>query len=181
MLRNIAGRLAVLAAGAALASCALATQGGGAAAPFLAASSAVEMARLHAPAELVDNSTCVVMARFEGVARPRNDQLEVVISKGWVALTRNNNKRMDDLHLGVGTSWSANDASTMVLTPTVDTAGPSITTWESQGPLLVTLPRPADNNERLHFFVAYHALGYDGRYVHCENVLTTDTLRVASR
>ena len=121
-----------------------------------------------------DSSNCALMAQFTGEARPRDGMLEVLLSSGSVTITRSNDKRWDDLHLRVLTSSRAgalgatDDGIRVVLTPTVDSAGPSVTTWQSSDTIRLIFPWQRSLAQRwLVFAVAYHSITYDGRFTEC--------------
>lgn len=123
---------------------------------------------------------CVVTGRFEGSAYPRGDgQLEVAIESGWAVITRNNNKQWDDLHVRLEATGQLDGGSTaIVLGPTVDSAGPSVTTWESQHGLRVLVPwSRALTTRRLMFWLSYSAVGFDGKLTRCDIMMRSDTLR----
>ena len=125
---------------------------------------------------------CVVTGRFEGSAYPRGDgQLEVAIESGWAIITRNNDKQWDDLHVRLEATGQLGGGSTaLVLGPTVDSAGPSVTTWQSRHPIrvLVSWSR-ALTTRRLMFWLSYSAVGFDGKLTRCDIMMRSDTLRFA--
>ena len=130
-----------------------------------------------------DPGSCTVTGRFEGAAHARGDgqQLEVAIERGWAIITRNNDKQWDDLHLRLQASAPIGSGSaTLVLGPTVDSAGPSVTTWQSSEPFRVLVPWARGlTTRRLMFWLSYRAVGFDGRVTRCEMMMRSDTLRFA--
>ncbi|MDB4907739.1 MAG: hypothetical protein JWO05_2523 [Gemmatimonadetes bacterium] len=122
-----------------------------------------------------DSSRCALMAQFTGEARPRDGMLEVLLTSGSVAITRSNDKRWDDLHLRVllssrsSTLGAVGDGTRVVLTPTVDSAGPSVTTWQSSDTIRLLFPWQRTLAQRwLVFSVGYHSITHDGRFTECE-------------
>jgi hypothetical protein len=125
---------------------------------------------------------CVVTGRFEVNAYVRGDgQLEVAIERGWAIITRNNDKQWDDLHLRLEATGQLGAGSTaIVLGATVDSAGPSVTTWQSSEPLRVLVPWERRlSTRRLMFWLSYRAIGFDGTVTRCETMMRSDTLRFA--
>lgn len=118
-----------------------------------------------------DTTPCALASHFDGVARTRDRELEVVLSSAWVAITRVNDKRWDDLHVSVeASSEPLAPASTLAL-QTVDSAGPQLTTWQAPDTLRLHLPlTPGTEPGRLFFHVTYHTLGYGGRFSGCERM-----------
>jgi len=134
---------------------------------------------------------CWLAGRLQGIAIARDRELEIAISHGWIAVTRDNNKQWDDLHLVTeisahplsSTHWApVAKGRPIVLQPTVDSAGPQLTTWETQDTLLLLLPRNPSLAPRWLFFrIDYKTLSYAGRQSTCEGILATDTLRFTDR
>ena len=134
---------------------------------------------------------CWLAGRLEGMAIVRGHELELAIPHGWVAVTRDNNKKWDDLHLV--TEISAHPLSSthwppvakgraIVLEPTVDSAGPQLTTWETQDTLRLVVPwTPSLAPRWLYFRFDYKTLSYAGRQSECDGILATDTLRFTDR
>jgi hypothetical protein len=148
-------------------------------APFVAVSANSE--------QVPPRNECWMAGRFEGTAFVRDDGLELVIPRGWIAVTRNNDKEWDDLHLAVEVSTHAfSDArfppllSTMpiVLRPTVDSAGPQLTTWQSVDTLRIYVPwQHALGPRWLVFTASYSTLSHKGERGECSGRMGTDTLR----
>lgn len=129
-------------------------------------------------------ASCSVTGHFEGAATARgDDQLEVMIERGWAIITRNNDKRWDDLHLGLqATAPFGSESATLVLAPTVDSAGPSVTTWQSNESFRVLVPWARGlTARRLVFSLSYHTVGFDGKVTRCDIMIRSDTLRFAAR
>ena len=132
-------------------------------------------------------SECWMAGRFEGTATIRGGQLELFMSNGWIAVTRDNDKQWDDLHLVV--ELHAHPASDVrwpplthsvpiVLRPTVDSAGPQLTTWQSDDTLRLFLPwKEALGPRWLRFNLDYATLSHAGQRSTCGGHLGTDTLR----
>jgi len=130
---------------------------------------------------------CWVAGRFEGTAYLRDDQLQIVIPRAWVAVTRDNDKEWDELRLVilVGThppsdlrwpEWSK--SLPVILQPTVDSAGPQLTTWETQDTLRLFVPwRQGLGPRWLHFRLNYSTLSHHGQRAECDGSLGSDTLR----
>lgn len=170
---------ALIASGAALAACvphpAIESPAPAAVASFVVGSAAPATTSTLARSP-DDSGRCELQAHFAGAARARPRELDVVLWRGWVAVTRNNDKRWDDLHLRVQTG-GFDEERTIVLTPTVDSAGPPLTTWQAQDTIRLVLPYASGAPpRRLRFFLSYHTVGYAGRFATCEGILTSDTL-----
>ena len=149
-------------------------------APFLVAGPAPVPHREPALGTRPERDGCSVTGRFEGAAHPRGDErLEVAIERGWAIVTRNNDKQWDDLHLRLeATGQLGGESATIVLGPTVDSAGPSLTSWQSQGPLRLLIPwYRALTTRRLMFWLSYSAIGFDGAVTRCQIMMRSDTLR----
>jgi hypothetical protein len=135
--------------------------------------------------------SCWLAGRLEGTAVLRERELELLIPRGWIAVTRDNNKQWDDLHLLTEISrhppgpqsWiPVNRGHPIVLSPTVDSAGPQLTTWESQDTLRLVVPwTPGLEPRWLIFHVDYRTVSYAKRMSTCGGTLGTDTLRFAGR
>lgn len=128
--------------------------------------------------------------RFEGTAYLRGNELEVEIPHAWIAVTRDNDKEWDDLHLAVeisrhplsDTAWFSLKSIPVVLRPTVDSAGPQLTTWETQDTLRLIVPWQQWLGPRwLIFVLDYRTLSHAGARGACSGRLGTDTLRFSSR
>ena len=125
--------------------------------------------------------------RFKGVALLREGEVELVIPHAWIAVTRDNDKQSDDLHLAVevarhppvGPAYPPLTQSTpIVLRPTVDSAGPQLTTWQSDDTLRLLVPyKQALGPRWLIFGLEYRTLSYAGKSAQCGGRLGTDTLR----
>lgn len=125
--------------------------------------------------------------RFEGVAELRDGELELVMPRAWIAITRDNDKQSDDLHLVVEVNahalgnarWPPITASLpLVLRPTVDSAGPQLTTWESRDTLRLLVPyKQALGPRWLIFNLNYRTLSHKGVPAECGGTLGSDTLR----
>jgi hypothetical protein len=145
-------------------------------------------------AESPDNSQtpprdrCWLAGRFEGDALLMNGQLALAIPRAWVAVTRDNDKQWDDLHLAVevsahpfsDTRWPPKERSVpVVLRPTVDSAGPQLTTWQTSGDTLrLFVPWKQTIDPRwLVLVLDYRTLSHAGVPSNCSGRLGTDTLR----
>lgn len=137
--------------------------------------------------EQAPRNECWMAGRFAGTATIRGGQLELMMSKGWIAVTRDNDKQWDDLHLVVelqghppsDVRWPPLTHSVpIVLRPTVDSAGPQLTTWQSEDTLRAFVPwRQVLGPRWLRFNLDYSTLSHAGQRSTCEGSLTTDTLR----
>jgi hypothetical protein len=158
------------------------------AAAFVAAGGPTELNPVRLAATRSDPTRCLLAGRFEGIVYPRDSQLEVVVPRGWVAVTRTNDKRWDYLHLTIELGGlrpiagqlptSISRSVKIVLEPTVDTAATSVTTWQGRDTLYLFLPwtrTPAPR--RLLFWLRYHAIGFGGNSSVCDAIMTSDTLR----
>ena len=122
-----------------------------------------------------------------GDALLRNGELSLTLARGWLAVTRDNDKQWDDLHLVVevtrhplsDTAWVPLGQSVpIVLRPTVDSAGPQLTTWQLHDTLRLFVPwKQAIEPRWLLFSVNYQTLSYHGAPSRCAGRLGTDTLR----
>jgi hypothetical protein len=129
--------------------------------------------------------------RFAGTAYLRGDELELDISHAWVAVTRDNDKQWDDLHLAIEVSAHplgdaryppSTKSIPVVLRPTVDSAGPQLTTWETADTLRLIVPWQQSLGPRwLIFLLDYATLSHAGARAECGGRLGTDTLRFSSR
>jgi hypothetical protein len=129
--------------------------------------------------------------RFDGLAMLRGEELELVFPRAWVAVTRDNDKQWDDMHLVVEVSahplgpaqWPPLTSSTpIVLRPTVDSAGPQLTTWQSSDTVRMLVPYTQALGPRwLIFRLSYRTLSHHGVPAECNGVLGTDTLRFGGR
>ena len=134
---------------------------------------------------------CWMAGRFDGLAMLRGQELELVFPRAWVAVTRDNDKQWDDLHLVIEVSahplgaarWPAITTSTpIVLQPTVDSAGPQLTTWQPNDTLRMLVPYTQALGPRwLLFRLTYRSLSHHGVPAECGGILGTDTLRFLGR
>lgn len=132
-------------------------------------------------------NACWMSGELEGDALLQDGDLSLVVPRGWLAVTRDNDKQWDDLHLVVevmrhplsDTSWAPLGQSIpVVLRPTVDSAGPQLTTWQLHDTLRLFVPwKPAIEPRWLLFSVGYQTLSYRGERSSCSGRLGTDTLR----
>jgi hypothetical protein len=130
---------------------------------------------------------CWLAGRFDGAAVVRDGELEVMISRAWIAVTRDNDKKWDDLHLIVQVSGhplgpqryiEITRSLPIVLRPTVDSAGPQLSTWQSAETLHLLVPwQPAVAPRWLVFDLNYQTVSYEGKMSSCAGTLGTDTLR----
>lgn len=130
---------------------------------------------------------CWMDGRFDGVAIVRDDGLELAIPNAWIAVTRDNDKQWDDLHvvvevsrhpLGPATYAPASVSLPFVLQPTVDSAGPQLTTWQSSDTLRLLIPWKRELGPRwLIFRIAYGTLSHSSVRAGCSGQMATDTLR----
>ena len=133
-------------------------------------------ARTHVP-------PCLHATRFAGVVYPGTGEARVLLSPAYVNVERHNDKRRDQLiarvevaegkrFLGLGSNVEYR------LGPTVDTAGPSLTTWQASDTVRLLLPWPSDTNPKwLLFFISYNTITHDGVESECSVILRSDTLR----
>jgi hypothetical protein len=103
--------------------------------------------------------------------------------------TRNNDKMWDDLHLRImisgGPARRGNQRPsllgrpiTLSVSPTVDTAGPSLTSWHSRDTIRVLLPWDQSLSPKWLFFtLQYSSIGPTGKRATCSTSLSSDTLR----
>ena len=134
---------------------------------------------------------CWMDGRFDGVAIARDDGLELSMPSAWIAVTRDNDKQWDDLHLVVEVSRHplgpaayapATESLPFVLRPTVDSAGPQLTTWQSSDTLRLLIPWKRELGPRwLIFRVQYETLSHSGVRAGCSGQMATDTLRFNAR
>ena len=139
--------------------------------------------------ETPPRATCWIAGELAGEALLRDSELSLSISRGWLAITRDNDKQWDDLHLVVevtrhapsDTNWAPLGQSIpIVLQPTVDSAGPQLTTWQLHDTLRLFVPwKPAIEPRWLLFSVGYQTLSYKGERASCGGRLASDTLRFA--
>jgi hypothetical protein len=130
---------------------------------------------------------CWVAGDFTGTALLRGDELELVVPRAWIAVTRDNDKQWDDLHLVIEVSahapgpahWGPVTRSLPVaLAPTVDSAFAQLTTWEAADTLRLLVPwHDAAAPRWLFFKIQYMTLTHGGRHSECGGELVTDTLR----
>lgn len=130
---------------------------------------------------------CWMAGRFDGLAILRGQEIELLFPAAWVAVTRDNDKQSDDLHLVVEVSrhplgpaqWPPVTSSIpIVLQPTVDSAGPQLTTWQASDTLRMLVPYSQGLGPRwLIFRLRYRTLSHRGVPAECDGALGTDTLR----
>lgn len=142
-------------------------------------------------AEAPPRNTCWMSGEFEGDAVLRDGELSLDIPRAWIAVTRDNDKRWDDLHLVVqvsahpasGPAYAPLGASVpLVLRPTVDSAAPQLTTWQLHDTLRLFVPwRQSLDPRWLVFALDYQTLSYKGEHASCGGRLGTDTLRFSAR
>lgn len=130
---------------------------------------------------------CWMAGELDGNAILHDGELSLVIPRGWIAVTRDNDKEWDDLHLAVEVSahplseqrWMALGTSIpVVLRPTVDSAGPQLTTWQSSDTLRLFVPwKQAIGPRWLIVTLEYQTLSHSGQRSRCGGRLGTDTLR----
>ena len=129
---------------------------------------------------------CWMDGRFDGVAVIRDDGLELTMPNAWIAVTRDNDKQWDDLHLmvevsrhplGAATYAPATESLPFVLRPTVDSAAPQLTTWQSTDTLRLLIPWKRELGPRwLIFRAQYETLSHSGVRAGCSGQMATDTL-----
>ncbi len=120
-------------------------------------------------------------ARFEGVARVVDGALEVR-AKGLIATDLRSDKASWSLRLRTEIAQarrpSDEEQSPEILLSPTDSAGPSLTVWQSHDSLLLLLPWRRELAARwLQFFIAYHAVDHAGHAFDCGGFLASDTLR----
>jgi hypothetical protein len=130
---------------------------------------------------------CWMAGRFEGMAYLLDDQVQVVIPRAWIAVTRDNDKEWDELRLVIqlgahplsDVRWKEWSKSIpVILQPTVDSAGPQLTTWETQDTLRLFVPWKQGLGPRwLLFRLNYSTLSHHGQRAECDGSLGSDTLR----
>jgi len=140
--------------------------------------------------ETPPRNQCWMDGRFDGVATIRDDALELSMPSGWISVTRDNDKQWDDLHLVIEVSRHplgsaayapVNATVPVVLRPTVDSAGPQLTTWQSNDTLRLVLPWKHQLGSRwLIFRVDYQTLSHAGGRAQCSGRMGTDTLHFTS-
>lgn len=152
--------------------------------PFPTAHFVAQLGRDVCPAGVMSTrcrAPCMKDVRFEGVARAVDGALEIH-AKGVIVLDLRSDKVSWSLRLRteVAQAHRPSDAQTspeIVLSPS-DSAGPSLTVWQSRDSLLLLLPWRRDLAPRwLQFFIAYHAIDHAGNSFDCGAFLATDTLR----
>lgn len=148
---------------------------------FVAASAPVVPRDPASPGAARDTTRCSLASHFDGVARARERDLELVLSHAWVAITRVNDKRWDDLHVAIEASGQPETPAGTIALPTVDSAGPQLTTWQASDTLRLHLPlTPGARPRRLFFRVSYHTVGYGGRFSGCEGMTSSGALQFAA-
>jgi hypothetical protein len=110
-----------------------------------------------------------------------------VITDASVAVDRHNDKTMDPLVVAVKVAdgrhqFGYDNDLAYLLSPTVDSAGPMLTTWQANDTLRMLLPWPAGNLPRwLLVSLRYTAVSHTGERSECEGTMRSDTLRFAGR
>lgn len=133
---------------------------------------------------------CWLAGRLDGTAVERDRELEVIISPAWIAVTRDNDKKWDILEviakvsghpLGPQRYIELSRSAPLILRPTVDSAGPELTTWQSGDTLHLIVPWEAAVAPRwLLFDLDYRTVSYEGKMSTCTGALGSDTLRFNS-
>ena len=142
------------------------------------------------PARIFGGATtypaCFRAAHFTGVAFPGQNDLRVLITDASVAFERHNDKYQDALTLRVQIADSKHalgyDSNIEYrLSPTVDSAGPSLTTWQGRDTIRVLLSWPRGLSPRwLLFSLAYGTISHSSDVSDCRVGIRGDTLRFAS-
>lgn len=132
---------------------------------------------------------CAMTLRADGTVYQRANDFEVVIPHASVAVTRVNDKRIDVLHMQIAIGRPSppeqmvvmhGETPNIVLAPTVDSATPQLTTWQSDDTLRFLMSwRPTTAPQALHFNLAYLTVSYTGEVKRCTKSLQSDTLRFA--
>lgn len=105
------------------------------------------------------------------------------MSPAFVNVDRHNDKQYDALNLRVEVaeprhSLGAGSTVEYRLAPTVDSAGPQVTTWQPTDTVRLLVPwHPGLGARWLMFFLSYRAIAHDGTMSECSAILRTDTLR----
>jgi hypothetical protein len=126
---------------------------------------------------------CLHATRFAGVVVPGSNDARVLISPAYVNVERRNDKQSDILLLRIEVAEPRHSLGTgswveYRVGPTVDTAGPSITTWRARDTIRVVVPWARGIGARwLMFYLSYRATSYDGKVSECFAILRSDTLR----
>ena len=134
----------------------------------------------------IRHPACLHATRFEGVVIPGSNDARVLISPAYVNVERHNDKYRDMLIMRVEVAEPRHALGTgsileYRLGPTVDTAGPSLTTWQARDTLRLVVPwAPRIGARWLMFYVRYLATSYDGKASECSAILRSDTLRFGS-
>jgi hypothetical protein len=131
---------------------------------------------------------CEFTLHLDGTAYSRANELEIALSRASVAITRVNNKQMDVLLLQVSVGGRPATGNRMVvmrgqtprvvLGPTVDSAGPQLTTWQSDDTLRLVMPwRQPINPAWLYLALRYTTVSYTGEIKRCSGSAHSDSLR----
>jgi hypothetical protein len=126
---------------------------------------------------------CLYSARFSGVVLPGQGDARILLSRAFVNVERHNDKEHDALTLRLEVAEPAHrlGAGNPVqyhLTPTVDSAGPSITTWQPQDTIRLLVPWTGEQGGRsLLLFLSYSTIAHDGKMGGCAAILKSDVLR----
>ena len=126
---------------------------------------------------------CLYSARFTGVVLPADNDARVLLDRASLNVERHNDKQYDALILRLEVSSQAHrfgEGHTVEfrLAPTVDTAGPSVTTWQARDTVRLLVPwTQGAGDRRLMFFLDYRTIAHDGTMSGCSIVLRSGTLR----
>ena len=126
---------------------------------------------------------CLHSAQFTGVVVPGGSDARVLLGRAFVNVERHNDKQFDALILRVEVASPAHQlggGNTVEyrLAPTVDSAGPSITTWQPQDTVRLLVPwDQGSGDRRLLFFLNYRTIAHDGTMSGCSVVLRSGVLR----
>jgi hypothetical protein len=126
---------------------------------------------------------CLYSATFAGLVVPGQGDARILLSRAFVNVERHNDKEFDALTLrlevaGPGHMLGAGNPVEYHLTPTVDSAGPSITTWQPHDTLRLLVPwSGAQGGRSLLLFLDYRAIAHDGTLGGCSAILKSDLLR----
>ncbi|MEO6876864.1 MAG: hypothetical protein ABI205_00180 [Gemmatimonadaceae bacterium] len=167
-------------------------------APAVASSPALAVARFSASTAVkrepgmaangpIGVPPCLEQAHFRGTAYLTRGGMAVLIDDASVAVARQNDKQLDPLMLRVMVAdgrhfFGYDNATSYLLSPTVDSAGPIETTWQGMDTLRMLLPWPAGDAPRwLLFSLDYRAVAHNGAISSCDGGIRTDTLRFIRR
>jgi len=125
---------------------------------------------------------CLYSVGISGTVFPGESDARVLLSRAFVNVERHNDKQFDELILRLEPASPARrlgEGSTVEyrLAPTVDSAGPSITTWQPQDTIRLLLPWKRTAGDRwLLFYLTYRAVDHAGTASSCSFALRTDVL-----